>query len=569
MSHLTVIGNTMDRFSSRSIEIPVGATGNVKTTCPKCKHKNKSLSVHIEKGVWKCHYCQHAGSLNGKANGKFPYSYGSYTKWIGKDREGKRTAYWENNNGKKGLDGTKPELYQQQELKKAIDKGNAIFLVEGESDSDTLRSFGLTAITNPSGSSEKWQIADTPLVNAKEIILLWDNDDPGIKRKTMLAEQLREIGIPFRVIDLPNSVEGGDITDWLRDHTFDEFIEIWENSDLVTFQFDWHTASDIDRLDLAPIRYIVKGLVPEGLALFAGKPKMGKSVFALQMALAVASSGMLASCWRCEQRDVLYLDLEGNVRRSQRRLNDLEPDEKPDNLFIAYEWPRIGEGAREKLDRAIKAKPNIGLIIIDVLERIRPARNGHGNAYAEDYRALESLQDWVKAKPGIAVLVVHHQRKMAGDDSVYDSISGTLGLSGAADTLLILERKNIGGIWQSTFHGIGRDNDENVEVAANLARPFGWAIQGDIADVAMSKARQDVLSVLRDCGTPAGMTPGELARATGMDRQRLYILLRRMGADGQVEGLRQSRGGIKYRTHTSGDQRDHPDHSDQGDQSDQ
>ena len=563
MSHLYVDENTKNRFSSHGIEINRNATGNVKTTCPKCKHKNKSLSVHIEKGIWKCHYCQHTGSLNGKANGKFPYSYGSYTKWIGKDKEGKRIAYWEDNNGGKGLNGTKPGLYQQSELQNAIDRGSAVFLVEGESDSDTLRSFGLTAVTNPSGSGEKWKIADTPLANAKEIILLWDNDKPGIKRKDVLITQLRDIGIPFRVIDLPGSTEGGDITDWLRDHTFEQFDEIWEKSELI--DTSWRTASYIDHLKLPPIRYIVKGLIPEGLALFAGKPKMGKSVFALQMALAVASGGMLASCWRCEQRDVLYLDLEGNVRRSQRRLNDLEPDEKPDNLFIAYEWPRIGDGACEKLDRAIKAKPNIGLIIIDVLERIRPARDGHGNAYAEDYRALEFLQDWVKIRPGLAVLVVHHQRKMAGDDSVYDSISGTLGLSGAADTLLILERKNLGGIWQSTFHGIGRDTDENVEVAANLKRPFGWAIQGDIDDVALSKARQDVLSVLRDRGTPAGMAPGELARATGMDRQRLYILLRRMGADGQVEGLRQSRGGIRYRSHTSGDQWDQHDHPDQGD----
>jgi RecA-family ATPase len=49
---------------------------------------------------------------------------------------------------------------------------------------------------------------------------------------------------------------------------------------------------------LPPIQWAIPEILPEGLTLLAGKPKLGKSWLALAMALAVASGGVALSSVR-------------------------------------------------------------------------------------------------------------------------------------------------------------------------------------------------------------------------------------------------------------------------------
>lgn len=59
----------MEDYLSYGIEIPYRRNhGNVKVICPQCKdrrtnHKDRSLSVNLDEGVWHCHYCQWSGRL--------------------------------------------------------------------------------------------------------------------------------------------------------------------------------------------------------------------------------------------------------------------------------------------------------------------------------------------------------------------------------------------------------------------------------------------------------------------------------------------------------------------------
>lgn len=58
----------MERFEDYGIRLPGSQrSGNVKIFCPKCQHSrphpDKSLSVDVDKGVWKCHYCNWTGAL--------------------------------------------------------------------------------------------------------------------------------------------------------------------------------------------------------------------------------------------------------------------------------------------------------------------------------------------------------------------------------------------------------------------------------------------------------------------------------------------------------------------------
>ena len=80
------------------------------------------------------------------------------------------------------------------------------------------------------------------------------------------------------------------------------------------------TASALMAMKFDPIRYVIPGYVAEGLTLFAGAPKIGKSWTALDLGIAVSAGGLAFGSIKCEQGDALYLALEDNPRRLQSRL---------------------------------------------------------------------------------------------------------------------------------------------------------------------------------------------------------------------------------------------------------
>jgi len=80
----------------------------------------------------------------------------------------------------------------------------------------------------------------------------------------------------------------------------------------------------LDRQEFPPLAYAVPGLVPEGLVLMAGAPKIGKSWKVLAHALAVAAGGATLGTIKVGQaRPVLYLALEDGDRRLQDRCRRL------------------------------------------------------------------------------------------------------------------------------------------------------------------------------------------------------------------------------------------------------
>src|SRR5262245_7794859 len=80
------------------------------------------------------------------------------------------------------------------------------------------------------------------------------------------------------------------------------------------------TAADLLPTDFPPIKWAVENVIVEGLNLFAGPPKVGKSWAALGVAVAVASGGIAFSSIPVDEGDVLYLALEDTPRRLSDRL---------------------------------------------------------------------------------------------------------------------------------------------------------------------------------------------------------------------------------------------------------
>jgi RecA-family ATPase len=144
---------------------------------------------------------------------------------------------------------------------------------------------------------------------------------------------------------------------------------------------------------------------------------------------------------QCEQGDVLALMLEDSDRRLQRRLTQMlgaNLGEWPARLTYATSWPRLNEGGIDWIREWITRSPNARLVVIDILERVRQLTNNKDKrtTYSADYDPLIKLHE-LATEAMIAILVLHHQRKLGADDLI-DTLSGTLGFGGAVDSVLIL-----------------------------------------------------------------------------------------------------------------------------------
>lgn len=202
---------------------------------------------------------------------------------------------------------------------------------------------------------------------------------------------------------------------------------------------------------LPPIRFVISHLLPQGLHVLAGAPKVGKSWLSLWLCLQVAK-GEPAWEFPTKQGDVLYLCLEDSYSRIQNRLLDIT-DDAPPNLFFATMSEKLHSGLEQQIERFLAERPQTALIVIDTLQRIRSSSND-ANPYASDYRDLGILKE-LADKHHIAILLIHHLRKMNDDDPM-NMISGTTGISGATDTNFVL-RKSKRSSNTATLYCTGRD----------------------------------------------------------------------------------------------------------------
>jgi len=211
------------------------------------------------------------------------------------------------------------------------------------------------------------------------------------------------------------------------------------------------SATELMAIEFPKPRWIVPEIIPEGTTILAGKPKMGKSWLALGTSVAVAAGGIALGTKRVERGAVLYLALEDNPRRLQSRLKKLLPGgAAPEGLELATEWPRLGDGGLEALEAWLNTHPDARLVVIDTLAKFRAGQTGK-NLYKEDYEAVEPLVE-LAAHHNVAVLIVHHLRKLGAEDPL-DQVSGSMGLTGGADGALVLNPRGVGPTPTSTSRG--------------------------------------------------------------------------------------------------------------------
>lgn len=86
------------------------------------------------------------------------------------------------------------------------------FIVEGEKDAETLRDWGFVATTN-SGGANGWRPEFNEFFRGREVVLIPDDDEPGIRRVCTIARGL--LGIAARIVIL--ELDGAhDVSDWFE-----------------------------------------------------------------------------------------------------------------------------------------------------------------------------------------------------------------------------------------------------------------------------------------------------------------------------------------------------------------
>jgi hypothetical protein len=289
------------------------------------------------------------------------------------------------------------------------------------------------------------------------------------------------------------------------------------------------TACELMEMELPPVTWVVPDVLPEGVTILGGKPKMGKSWMAYGLAVAVATGGVALGTKQVERGEALYLALEDNPRRLRKRLGKvLRGEPAPEGLHIWTRLPQLDEGGVEEIEGWLVEHPDARLVVVDTLAKVRPRQRGQ-HLYSEDYAALERLLP-LAADHGVSILVVHHLRKMDADDPL-DTISGSTGLSGGVDGTLILKRDR--GKADAVLFADGRDVEEPAQLALTWDRNLAsWSIVGNADEYRISEARAKIIRVLEDFGS--SMTPTEVADVLGEKVNNVKQNLWRMAGDGQL-----------------------------------
>ena len=240
------------------------------------------------------------------------------------------------------------------------------------------------------------------------------------------------------------------------------------------------TAAELDRMDIPPIEWIVKKILPVGLSMIGAPSKYYKSYMALGLCVAVCNGAKFLD-FNCTKHGCLYFDLESTKRRPKSRLNQIagELSSKLDNLYIidgTEEPGRIGAGFEAQVEYQLREHPEIKLIIVDVFQMVRQPAKRNQTGYDRDYEDFKALKQ-IADKHNIGLMLIHHTRKMKDPSDVFNELSGSVGVMGALDCAWVIT-KDDRYAEEGTLHITGRDMEtQKLKIRFNK-KSFQWEYVG-------------------------------------------------------------------------------------------
>lgn len=187
-------------------------------------------------------------------------------------------------------------------------------------------------------------------------------------------------------------------------------------------------------MNLPRTKFVIQGILPQGLAIIAGAPKVGKSWLMLDWCVKIAKGENIWN-FKTTQGTTLYLCLEDKDSRIQDRLLTIT-DEVTSDVYFVTECCSLSNGLEEQIRNFVNEHSDTVLIVIDTLQKVR--QNTKDISYASDYKEIETIKK-IADELQIAILLVHHMRKQDDKDPL-NKLSGTNGIAGCADTIFTLDR---------------------------------------------------------------------------------------------------------------------------------
>jgi hypothetical protein len=422
-----------------------------------------------------------------------------------------------------------PRLYGLH-LLPDLQPGNVLYIAAGEPDCLALNSLGFPAITNTAGEGN-WP-ADAQIdLSGVVVYIVEDHDAAGRKRTPVVAQWAHKRGAE-KVLRVTACERGGpkgfDLTDLvlkaggLTDPVgaAEALARRLEAADVIApVQRRWDTP-DLLRAHFPDPKFLLEGLLCEGLNTLAGAPKVGKSLFATQACRAISEGGEFLGRKAGKAR-ILYLAYEDSARRLKGRLlRQGWTEETPAATFL------LRPTAEEVEEALSSGEFEGGLVVVDTVSRWATGADQMDPAAMTE--AFGNLQEW-GAEFGVNVLALDHHKKSAGDDPVGD-VLGSTAKAAVSDGLLGLYRSQ--GQPGAKLMVTGRDL-AGVELNLNLnPETLSWELVAPGAATGGHKHASEVLRVLR--GEPMHLSG--LERRTGISKSTLQATLTALQGDGSIIG---------------------------------
>lgn len=197
-----------------------------------------------------------------------------------------------------------------------------------------------------------------------------------------------------------------------------------------------YTADQLLSMDLGDVNWFVEDMLAPGLALVWADEKVGKSAAFANLAYQLATREKVWGRYAVPKaRGVLYLDLEQSALFGQRRWRKIfDGRTPPQNLRLAFEWPRMGEGGLEKIKDLLDLNSDIDVVVIDIFSLFKPTIPPPGmNAYDMDNHMLAAIRKMAN-QYGALFILIHHTNTSG-------QASGSRAMRGAQDYMFEIKRE--------------------------------------------------------------------------------------------------------------------------------
>lgn len=380
-------------------------------------------------------------------------------------------------------------LYNHDALYNA--KGEPVFIVESPFCALSILQCGgyAVALCGTSGTNKLVKAVKDRKPTSPLFICL-DNDEPGRAAADNLSAELASLNVQHSVINIADECKDPNellVADAGRlkaniDAAKEQGIQVNKNT---------ISALVLQNTKLKPPKWIIEDIICESVAILCAPAKTGKSWMVLQMCVAVAD-GKPFMGFKTNKTDCLYFALEDSQFRLQERLKKMLGDKPaPNNLYFSIHAETVDKGLIAQLQNEIEKNPSIGFIVIDTFQKIRRRNYRNDSAYSKDYDEMSLFKKFT-AKNKIAILLVHHLRKKIDDADIFNMVSGSNGIMAAADTALIITKKNRGDT-EATLNMTGRDIRNDELVISFDDRTCIWSVIGTAAEEEEKRRRLSYL----------------------------------------------------------------------------